>query len=94
MGGAGAGSLMGKSAEEGEELLNKYFSMFGDLKNAIDASKQKLRGVGYVEDVIGRRRHLPDINLEKYTVAGKTGTSEPDDTKGSYYVASFVGISK
>ena len=69
MGGAGAGSLMNKSAEEGEELLNKYFSMFGDLKNAIDASKQKLRGVGYVEDVIGRRRHLPDINLEKYTVS-------------------------
>ena len=28
-----------------------------------------------------------------YSVAGKTGTSEPDDNEGSYYVASFVGIS-
>ena len=27
-----------------------------------------------------------------YSVAGKTGTSEPDDNEGSYYVASFVGI--
>ena len=27
-----------------------------------------------------------------YSVAGKTGTSEPDDNEDSYYVASFVGI--
>ena len=31
--------------------------------------------------------------VKGYSVAGKTGTSEPDETKGSYYVASFVGIS-
>ena len=27
-----------------------------------------------------------------YSVAGKTGTSEPDSNAGSYYVASFIGI--
>lgn len=31
--------------------------------------------------------------VKGYTVAGKTGTSEPDDSPNSYYVASFVGIS-
>lgn len=31
--------------------------------------------------------------VKGYRVAGKTGTSEPDESKNSYYVASFVGIS-
>lgn len=31
--------------------------------------------------------------VKGYSVAGKTGTSEPDDSPDSYYVASFVGIS-
>ena len=30
--------------------------------------------------------------VEGYSVAGKTGTSEPDANSGSYYVASFIGI--
>ncbi len=31
--------------------------------------------------------------VQGYSVAGKTGTAEPDENEGSYYVASFVGIS-
>ena len=69
MGGAGAGSLMGKSAKEGEELLNKYFTMFNGLKGAIDKSKEKLKQKGYVEDIVGRRRRLPDIYLKPYEVS-------------------------
>ena len=69
MGGAGAGSLMGKSAKEGEELLTKYFTMFPGLKNAIDRSKEILRKQGYVEDIAGRRRRLPDIYLKPYEVS-------------------------
>ena len=69
MGGAGAGSLMGKSAKEGEELLTKYFTMFKGLKKAIDKSKEVLKKQGYVEDVVGRRRRLPDIYLKPYEVS-------------------------
>ena len=69
MGGAGAGSLMGKSAKEGEELLAKYFTMFSGLKSAIDKSKEKLKKQGYVEDIVGRRRRLPDIYLKPYEVS-------------------------
>lgn len=68
MGPAGAGSLMGKTAKEGEEILNKYFSMFKGLKSAIDKSKEILKKQGYVEDIIGRRRRLPDIFLKPYEV--------------------------
>lgn len=69
MGGAGAGSLMNKTAKEGEELLNKYFTMFSGLKSAIDAAKDKLKEQGYVEDIAGRRRRLPDIFLNPYEVS-------------------------
>lgn len=74
MSGGGAGSLMGKSAKEGAELLDKYFSMFDGLKSAIDSSKEKLKKVGYVEDVVGRRRRLPDIYLPPYEVKYKDET--------------------
>ena len=43
MSGAGAGSLMGKTAKEGTELLDKYFKMFSGLKKAIDDSKENLK---------------------------------------------------
>lgn len=71
MSGAGAGSLMGKTAKEGTELLDKYFKMFSGLKNAIDASKENLKKQGYVEDIVGRRRRLPDIYLKPYDATYK-----------------------
>ena len=70
LGAAGVGQLMGgKSAKEGEEMLNKYFSMFPGLKKSIDDSKEILKKQGYVEDIIGRRRRLPDIHLKPYEVS-------------------------
>lgn len=71
MGGGGAGSLMGKTAKEGKELLDRYFTMFPGLKNAIDKAKENLKKNGYVEDVVGRRRRLPDIYLAPYEVKYK-----------------------
>ena len=68
MSGATAGIRMGKSAKEGEELLTKFFTRFANVKKTIDYSKQFLKDNGYVEDWAGRRRHLPEINLRKYTV--------------------------
>lgn len=79
MSGGGAGSLMGKTAKEGTELLEKYFKMFSGLKAAIDTSKESLKKHGYVEDIIGRRRRLPDIYLSPYEVRYK------DESKNSTF---------
>lgn len=67
MGAATAGANMGKSAEEGQKLLDNFFAGFPELKKAIDQSKDFLRKNGYVEDFLGRRRRLPEINLPSYT---------------------------
>ena len=68
MGPAGAGSLMKKTAQEGGEILDKYFKMFNGLGTAIDNAKANLKKTGYVEGLMGRRRRLPDIYLPKYEV--------------------------
>ena len=60
------------------ELLDKYFKMFPGLKSAIDNSKAKLHAQGYVEDILGRRRRLPDISLPKYEVKEKTDPANPN----------------
>ena len=71
MSGAGAGALMGKTAKEGSELLEKYFKMFDGLGGAIAKAKEKLRKDGYVTGIMGRRRRLPDIFLPSYSVSLK-----------------------
>ena len=77
MSGGGAASLMGKTAKEGTELLEKYFKMFGGLGNAIVNAKKFLREHGYVEGLLGRRRRLPDLFLPKYEIYLK----DNDDAK-------------
>ena len=71
MSGAGAGALMGKTAKEGSELLDKYFKMFDGLGGAIAKAKEKLHKDGYVTGIMGRRRRLPDISLPSYSVSLK-----------------------
>jgi hypothetical protein len=63
-----AGARMGKSAEEGQELMDNFFGQFPDVKKLIDASKAMLSEKGYVEDWAGRRRHLPDFSLPAYEI--------------------------
>lgn len=62
------------AAEEGGKLLNNFFTGFPGVKTAIDNSKEFLKNYGYVEDFLGRRRRLEDINLEPYEAKLKIPT--------------------
>ena len=65
---ATAGARMGKSAEEGQQLMDNFFAQFPKVRELMDTSMTDLIKNGYVEDWAGRRRHLPDINLLNYEV--------------------------
>lgn len=82
MSGKTAGIRLGyegdEAKEKGEELLNNFFTGFSGVKKAIDDSKEFLKKNGYVEDFIGRRRHLPDINLPAYTAEMKDSKNGTD----------------
>ena len=67
-GAASVGEQIGKSKEEAQEIIDKFFKAFPKVKQWIDASVQNCRETGYVEDVGGRRRRLPDIQLPQYTI--------------------------
>ena len=73
MGPRAAGSRLGYTGDEalskGTELLTNFFNGFKGVKKAIDDSKDFLKKNGYVEDFLGRRRRLKDINLPPYEVS-------------------------
>lgn len=81
MGPAAAGEKLGfegkEAAEKGQELLDNFFKGFPTIKKAINWSQEFLKENGYVEGLLGRRRHLPWINDPNYEV-------KPLDTTSTY----------
>lgn len=80
MGAARAGITMGKSKEEGQELLDNFFAEFSKVKEAIDYSKESLKKYGYVEDWFGRRRHLPKYFLPRFEIRYEDPTKNKTET--------------
>lgn len=58
---------IGSTFEEAQKLIDKFFAGFPTVKNWINNTQNYARKYGYVEDVMGRRRRLPDIQLPRYT---------------------------
>ena len=63
--GAGATNLSQQldiPRKEASELIKKYFARYQGLKTYMDKVVEKAREDGYVTTLMGRRRHLRDIN--------------------------------
>lgn len=67
-GAASVGEQIGKTKEEAQEIIDKFFKAFPKVKKWIDKSISDAHQFGYVEDIAGRRRRLPDILLPKYEI--------------------------
>ena len=57
------------SVERAQEIVDDFYKSFPSVKTWMDDSLAKLKAKEYVEDFCGRRRRLPDINLEPYKVS-------------------------
>lgn len=55
---------------EAAAIIDSYFSKYSRIKDYMDESIEKAREKGYVETIMGRRRHLRDINSSNHTVRG------------------------
>lgn len=55
--------------------MDKFFIQFPKVKQWIDQNLVNVRKYGYVEDFMGRRRHLPDVNLPVYDAEYQEGYS-------------------
>ena len=59
------------SVEEAQKIINDFYTQFPKVKEWTDKTEQDAKINGYVEDMWGRRRRLPDILLPKYTIKSK-----------------------
>lgn len=63
---------LGISIEECKSILDKFFEMFPAVKQFMIDNEKDVKEKGFVEDYIGRRRHLPDANLEPLEIRAKS----------------------
>ena len=69
--GMGAQSLAEKlemSLEEAQEIIDNFYKGFKGVDQLTKDSQKMLREKGYVTDMWGRRRHIPDAQLPEYEV--------------------------
>lgn len=66
MGKRSVAQKLGISTEEAEIMLDAFYSQYVGVKEAIDFSVEYCKKHGFVEDILGRKRHLPNIKLPMY----------------------------
>lgn len=64
-------TMMGITLDECVKILEEFFKMFPTIKKYTEGNEIHAREYGYVEDYMGRRRHLPDINLPQLRIEAK-----------------------
>ena len=55
-------SILGVGIDECKEILNEFNRMFPNVSKYMEENAKKVRKLGYTEDYMGRRRHLPHFN--------------------------------
>lgn len=65
---ASIATQIGGTKEEAQEIMDNFFKSFPKVKSWMDYTKDFAYKNGYVEDLWGRRRRLPNIQLPKYEV--------------------------
>ena len=69
--GRGAASVaeqIGQTLEEAQAIIDRFYEGFPKVKEWVDNTVKDAKVNGYVEDLWGRRRRLPDILLPKYSI--------------------------
>ena len=61
-------TMLKVSVEECIKILEEFYEMFPTIKEFTVGNEEMAREKGFVEDYLGRRRHLPDINLPQVEI--------------------------
>jgi DNA polymerase-1 len=57
----GLSRQLGLGAKEAQEWIDRYFARYPGVRNYMDQVRARARETGYVETLLGRRIHLPEI---------------------------------
>lgn len=66
MGPSSVAKKLGIGKGEAEKMLNAFYDQYPGVKKAIDSSTTSCKKYGFVEDICGRKRRLPDIQLPMF----------------------------
>jgi DNA polymerase-1 len=69
--GQGAFSLarqLGVGREEAKEFIDQYFERFSGVRAYLDEQVASAREKGFVETLMGRRRHIPELQAKNWNV--------------------------
>ena len=84
---ASIGEQLGCSTEKAKEIKESVFKGFPAIKKFEDASLQMARELGYVTTVCGRKRRLPDLQLDEFEFRweeGKVQNFDPLDFENEF----------
>ena len=66
---------LGITLQEAQKIIDDFYSSFPKVRDYITSTQDFCRKYGYVEDLWGRRRRLPDILLPKYKIVDRNKLS-------------------
>lgn len=59
---------IGCNVKEAQKVVDDFFTSFPKIKTWVNDTQENAKKTGYVEDLWGRRRRLPDIQLPRFEV--------------------------
>jgi DNA polymerase-1 len=59
---------LGISRDEARAFIETYFERFAGVRRYLDEQVEKARELGYVETLLGRRRHVPELRSRNWNV--------------------------
>lgn len=68
---------IGSTPEEAQKLIDDFFDGFPKVKDWVNKTKSDAHKTGYVEDIMGRRRRLPELLLPEYNISTKVVDFNP-----------------
>ena len=75
MGPASLAESINGTVQEAQKIIDDFYAGFPKVKKWIDETYLFARENGYVEDLWGRRRRLPDMQLPKFTITPLNGSA-------------------
>ena len=64
--------------EKAQKIYDAVLNAFANIKKVMIASQNNARKFGYTETILGRRRHLPDMQLPEFDFRPLDGYVNPD----------------
>lgn len=76
---------MGISTDEAAKIISDFFDTFPKVQDFVQQSQEFARDYGFVQTAWGRKRRLPDMQLDPIEVTDENGNHVDNKTYGKYY---------